>query len=337
MSPTKTTTGESTLPRLLYVGDVPVEPTLSGSSLLYRLFQGYPAGNLRIVEGSIWRPASKDRLPGVAHDALALGRRRLLYSRFRSSYAAFLIFTAKIRSHTLHDIVKNFRPEAIITVAHGFSWLAASALSNRFNLPLYLIIHDDWPTSNHLPRALQGWADKQLGRVYRQARLRLCVSPYMAEEYERRYGVPGNVLYPSRSQDAVSFDSPPVKRSTLGHPPVFAYAGSIYTRESAHALNSLASAIKPLDGKLVVFSTIMDESIGRLGLDRDNIELRPVIPSNQLIVTLRNEVDALFLPMSFAECHGPNMKLSFPSKLADYTATGLPILIWAPPYSSAVR
>ncbi|HET6370269.1 MAG TPA: methyltransferase domain-containing protein, partial [Nitrospiria bacterium] len=39
----------------------------------------------------------------------------------------------------------------------------------------------------------------------------------------------------------------------------------------------------------------------------------------------------------FAECHGPNMKLSFPSKLADYTATGLPILIWAPPYSSAVR
>ena len=31
------------------------------------------------------------------------------------------------------------------------------------------------------------------------------------------------------------------------------------------------------------------------------------------------------------------MKISFPSKLTDYTATGLPLLIHAPAYSSAVR
>ena len=31
------------------------------------------------------------------------------------------------------------------------------------------------------------------------------------------------------------------------------------------------------------------------------------------------------------------MELSFPSKLTDYTAAGLPMLIYGPPYCSAVR
>jgi hypothetical protein len=31
-----------------------------------------------------------------------------------------------------------------------------------------------------------------------------------------------------------------------------------------------------------------------------------------------------------------NMEMAFPSKLADYTATGLPLLIYGPPYCSAV-
>ena len=31
------------------------------------------------------------------------------------------------------------------------------------------------------------------------------------------------------------------------------------------------------------------------------------------------------------------MELSFPSKLTDYTAAGVPLLIWGPPYCSAVR
>lgn len=35
--------------------------------------------------------------------------------------------------------------------------------------------------------------------------------------------------------------------------------------------------------------------------------------------------------------HAENMQLSFPSKLTDYTAVGLPLLICGPKYCSAVR
>ena len=51
---------------------------------------------------------------------------------------------------------------------------------------------------------------------------------------------------------------------------------------------------------------------------------------------LRAETDALFVPMSFAASDRPNMELAFPSKLADYTATGVPLLIYGPSHCSAV-
>ena len=51
---------------------------------------------------------------------------------------------------------------------------------------------------------------------------------------------------------------------------------------------------------------------------------------------LREETDALFVPMSFAASDRANMEMAFPSKLADYTATGVPLLIYGPSYCSAV-
>ncbi len=51
---------------------------------------------------------------------------------------------------------------------------------------------------------------------------------------------------------------------------------------------------------------------------------------------LRSEAHALFVPMSFAPSDRANMEMAFPSKLADYTATGVPLLIYGPSYCSAV-
>jgi len=329
--------GQPALPRLLYLGDVPVESTVAGSALLYRLLEEYPAHRLRIVEGGLNRSSPDHRLVGVRYDVSNFVWKRLLYSRFVFPYSAFLAFTAGARTYQLQATVKDFRPEAIITVAHGFACLTAAALARRLGLPLHLVVHDDWPSAVELPKSLQKWANRRFGAVYRQARSRICVSPYMADEFRKRYGVEGVVIYPSRSARAPSFDQLPARKPVPGAPLVFGYAGSISTPQYAQALVSLASVLKPLDGRLIVFSQVEDDAAGPLALRSSNIELRPIIPFNELMATLRREVDVLFLPMSFSPCHRTNMELSFPSKLTDYTATGLPILIWAPPYSSALR
>jgi hypothetical protein len=56
--------------------------------------------------------------------------------------------------------------------------------------------------------------------------------------------------------------------------------------------------------------------------------------SDELIRRLRAEADVLFLPMSFVD---QEFAVNFPSKLTDYTATALPILIWGPKESSGVK
>jgi glycosyltransferase involved in cell wall biosynthesis len=162
----------------------------------------------------------------------------------------------------------------------------------------------------------------------------------MVEEYEKIYGVKGTVLYPSRASNAPEFDEPPKQHKQADEPLVFAYAGSINHLGYAKALASLATVLQTLGGKLVIYSTVNEEFIKNAGLNKSNVVFFPFIPSRELIYKLRNEVDILFLPMVFEDVEPEptsNVKICFPSKLTDYTATGLPLLIWGPPYCSAVR
>jgi hypothetical protein len=45
----------------------------------------------------------------------------------------------------------------------------------------------------------------------------------------------------------------------------------------------------------------------------------------------------MYVPMSYREQDRPNAEVSFPSKLADCTAVGLPLIVDGPEYCSAVR
>ena len=81
-------------PRLLYLGDVPVESSYHGSALLYRLLQGYPADRLRIVEGNLFPARTDRRLPGVSHHTLQVGSSRALNTRFHDSYSRWLLMGA---------------------------------------------------------------------------------------------------------------------------------------------------------------------------------------------------------------------------------------------------
>ena len=73
-----------------------------------------------------------------------------------------------------------------------------------------------------------------------------------------------------------------------------------------------------------------------MGLNDPNTKTCGLLSADQLLERLRAEADALFVPMSFDDSDRNNMEMAFPSKLADYTATGLPLLIYGPSYCSAV-
>jgi len=323
------------LPRLLYVGDVPVQSTVAGMALLYRLLQKYPVARLRIVESDLFLAEPEKRVEGVSYELLPIRFKRFLFTRLSRLAAVWLWAGAAARAKSLRRLTQEFRPEAVLTVAHGFSWLTAAEIAASHSLPLHLIIHDDAVLTMGLAPSIRPLGHRVFQKVYRNAASRLCVSPYMAEIYRQRYGVEGSVIYPSRAANTLEFDHPAElkERKEL----TFVYAGSLAHDGYVQSVAHLARALEPLGHRLVVYCGQDSTTLAKRGLGGPNVSFPGLVPFNTLVRRLREESDVLFVPMVFDAPSRSNMEVSFPSKLADYTLAGLPLLIQGPDYASAVR
>jgi glycosyltransferase involved in cell wall biosynthesis len=227
--------------------------------------------------------------------------------------------------------------DCVITVAHGVGWLTAAAIAERNRVPLHLMVHDDWPRVANVPAAFRKWLDASFGRVYKQASTRLCVSPMMRQRYLEKYGCDGEVIYPTRATNCLSLDSARLRHRETNRPFTVAFAGTLNTPGYIQALRSLRDAVATVNGKLAIFGPLTPEDASLNHLDGPNVKLNGLVKSGELLLRLREEADALFVPMSFSPEDRSNMEIAFPSKLADYTAVGLPLVIYGPEYCSAVR
>jgi hypothetical protein len=324
------------LPRLLYVGDVPVEASYHGSALLHRLLSNYPVDRLMIMETAT--PSQPDRrLPQVKYTTRPIARQRWLNTRFHPYAVAWFTLAGKNAGSKLSQSINEFAVEAVFTVAHGFGWIAAAEIAKQRHVPLHLAVHDDWPRVADITPRFRNWIDEQFGKVYCQARSRLCVSPAMSRFYEGRYGAPATVVYPSRAAHASEFEKPPARIGSNDSQFTIAFAGTINSQGYIDALRALQNALKPVNGRLLIFGPLTVNVAEQIGLNDPSTKICGLLSSEQLLARLRDEADALFVPMSFADSDRGNMTMAFPSKLADYTATGLPLLIYGPAYCSAVN
>jgi glycosyltransferase involved in cell wall biosynthesis len=226
--------------------------------------------------------------------------------------------------------------ESVLTVAHGFGWLAAAEVASQRKVPLHLIVHDDWPRVADVAPRFRNSLDERFARVYRQAQSRLCVSPAMSRFYEERYGAPATVIYPSRAADCPDYAELPTHLGSNDHSFTIAFAGTINSDGYIEGLVAVQDALKPVNGRLLIFGPFTPDDAERVGLNAPSTMICGLLPATDLLRRLRAEAHALFVPMSFAASDRVNMEMAFPSKLADCTATGVPLLIYGPNYCSAV-
>jgi glycosyltransferase involved in cell wall biosynthesis len=316
---------------LIYVGDVPVEASYHGSALLHRLLSDYPPGRVIIVETAT-ESQTERRLPNINYISRPIGKARWLNTRFHPYAAAWFTHAAQGVGRQISQSLNSFECEGVLTVAHGFGWLAAAQIAIERRVPLHLILHDDWPRVADVAPQFRNWLDERFASVYRQAQSRLCVSPAMGEFYEQRYGAPAEVMYPSREANCPDYDEPPAHLASNDKQFTIAFAGTINSNGYIKALIALQNALKAVNGRLLIFGPPTPE----IGLNNPNTTMRGLLSATDLIKVLRDEADALFVPMSFDASDRANMEMAFPSKLADYTATGVPLLIYGPGYCSAV-
>ena len=322
-------------PRLLYVGDVPVESSYHGSALLHRLLSDYPPEKLTILETAA--PSQPERrLPNVNYLSFPIGNPRWLNTRFHPYAVAWYSQKGVRLGPRVSGSLNGFALQGVLTVAHGFGWLTAANVAEQRNVPLHLMVHDDWPRVADVVPSFRKRLDDEFARIYRQAQSRLCVSQSMSDHYQDRYGKPAQVIYPIRAADCQEFDGPPAQLAQNDTPFTIAFAGTINSTGYIQALRAIQDALRSVGGRLLIFGPLTTQAAREVGLAGPDTTVCGLLTWSRLIERLRAEANALFVPMSFAAADRSNMEMAFPSKLADYTATGLPLLIYGPNYCSAI-
>ena len=327
----------SDLPRLLYFSDVLAESSHSGGLLMYRLLESYPAERLFVVETSHCLSRPEWRLPGVTYASIQIGSDRLGFTRVHAWWSLWMTLRAASWATLVADALGTFKPEAVLTVVHGHAWAAAAEFAKRRRLPLHLIVHDDWPRMVAMPRGFRDRVDRQLRPVYQSAVSRLCVSPWMADAYRERYGAEARVCYPARARTTGVAAASPERLAKPISGLTVAFAGNIRGAEAFQLLGAIARELRPRNGRVILYGPISRTQASASGLNESNVEFAGMFTAGELAARLRAEADVLLVPMSFDPAEADNARLSFPSKLVDYTAVGLPLLICAPEYASAVQ
>jgi hypothetical protein len=333
---------DSTLPRLAVIADVAVERVSSGALLLHRLLRHYPPERLANVYNAEFALAEVDKqLPGVTYVPYEYRIPRFIRNRFNPFWPVVLSQYMRVHTARIIDRLSNFRPSAILTVPHWYLWFTAAAVARRLQIPLHLIVHDDWPSyttfrqSGPIWNSVRWGCRKAMKPVYRQAVSRLCVSPGMEERCRAWYGKPGTILYPSLGED--SPESKVRVRPSNGEPPVVAFCGSMHQDGTIDLLRKMAGVLGQLGGHLDLYTPVQASQLAAHNLVPPTVRLRGFFPASEMGERVGSTAHALFLPASFEAREREDVATLFPSKLADYSTIGLPILVWGPAYSSAAR
>lgn len=317
------------LPRLLYWADLPVEPTSAGAILMHRLLEVWPPEKLMIVTPS---PVDDRLLPGTIklqspRDSLAF----LYQTRFAfPSMTLQTLWKMTVRRLSggrappwMAAKVSQFAPQAILTAGVAGAWMGADALARQLKIPLHVIVHDDHHYAFFWVNRLKPWGERLFGAAYRRAASRLCISEPMEQVYRERFGASGDVLLPSRSRDSFYFSAPRAGATEpLRNAKVF-YAGSIYGA-AFETMERIGAALAARGHRFIVYTP----SGPPAGFAPQHMELRPPLPSAELVERLHDEADILLLLSDFSERE--SLRTLFPSKMVDYTAAAVPILAVAP-------
>lgn len=277
------------------------------------------------------------KLPGVRKLQPPADRWRRLYSsRIGLTYmtARVLKLLAKLRLSRgrapvwLENEVENFSPQAILTAGVAGAWIQADALSRRLRIPLHIIIHDDHHYAFFWIPLLRKFGEQIFGRTFRRALSRLCISEPMVAEYKKRFGVDGEVLLPSRGRDSLCFEAPRPSIDDKTSGLTVTYAGSLNGR-GFERLEAFANEIVRHGHQLVVYTPSKPPS----GIKLSSMQLRAPVSSRALVRQMHDESDLLLLWTDFAPENEEVIRTLFPSKMVDYTAACVPILVVAPKYA----
>jgi hypothetical protein len=336
------------------MGDLPAHPTVllmyenastrSGGApiILDRLLTGYPGRCVTLTS----------HLHATAEDRILKGAE----SRYAPWMAASGPITRRLARYAniaaiplLTRAAQRIAAECQATVVlasplgGGEFFIAAHHLSRQTGIPLVVYLMDDWTTGAPRHSRIHGWlARSRMPAILSSAVRVWTISDAMAADISARFGIQSEVLPPVadvRAHQAAR--SAQTYRRFEGRTLEIIYSGAIYDAQ-ADAVRNLIDLLEETGGrihgttfKLTVYTHAGRRSLDRMGLNRSWLSVRSAALSE--MPDRLASADIAFLPFSFDEHLRQTTATSFPTKTADYLASGLPVLVHAPAWATVTR
>lgn len=239
-------------------------------------------------------------------------------------------------------LVRKRQIEALFTVPFDHFTIAAYLIHAIAGVPIFMYIMDD-PAG---ARRRDG-SQPLLYRTFMPRLVRACkrvwgVSDGMCEYFARTYDVKCQPLLPLLDLEGFQRKGAHGAGRNNGSFHIV-FTGSIYSAQ-VDAVRRLVHVVsqgfgenggKKIDAQLTLYTPASPGALERMGLADRNVRQDAV--KHEDIAGVLADADVAFLPFSFEPEMRHVVETSFPSKIAEYLAAGLPILAHAPSYSTVAR
>jgi glycosyltransferase involved in cell wall biosynthesis len=241
-----------------------------------------------------------------------------------------------VLSGPLSKWVDQFSPDVLYCHFSALqSMRLVRALHQHTGARLAIHMMDDWPETVYggtlFGPALRASVDRELHELFAHADVRMAISKGMADEYRMRYGCEFEVFHNCID---VKWWRETRKRSwDVSSPLGIVYSGRVGW-DALASFHDVCAAVELMNGAgLATEFRIYSRELGRPGPDAlakyPHTMVLPAVEQEQLRGVLCG-ADVLIIPSDF-EGRGPRfVRLSMPTKVPAYMASGTPVVLYSP-------
>ena len=320
-------------------------PMLTGQSImLRRILSGVDpdsycqvsTANICADVGAQFSPSDLPSLPASMYDLseMAPGIKGNWGALRPAAEAGQALHIVRRAAAELCDIMQREDCSGAVVCSGGMLDLPAATLAAWWQrIPMFLYLFDWYQQSNATAGGAGGSRAAQAAAVFehfavRRAAKIIVPNEFLADCITKAHGVQPTVV--RNPVDPRALDE--LGEASFPHDPpklVVLYTGAVYEAQFA-AVRDMAAAVRRL-GPHVEFRLLLTGNPRLLvesGLDKQ-VDVRPAVSAPQIFVEQR-QADILYLPLTHASGYPDVIRTSAPGKMAEYLASGRPVLADVP-------
>ncbi|MHA2282058.1 MAG: hypothetical protein ACXAC5_14545 [Promethearchaeota archaeon] len=249
-------------------------------------------------------------------------------------------------SSDLKKWLHAYRPQLIYTILGTPGYIdIVRQVYDEFQIPLVIHLMDEGATN---PKRngifgiyLHKLYKKKLMGVLRRSSSRIAICQEMAIEYSKRYN--SEFTHFQNTVDISKLDQFHKKDLQIKDTPRIVYAGSVLPFSQQQSLKDCCLAIKDLNESGLSIQLNIYTPVELLQVPTSYFEIHPAIKvgpapeDDATFFSILGNADALILPVNFDSESVHYIRLSMPTKVPAYLASGTPILVYGPAHVAQVN